>query len=436
MTVRVSLCGLSILAYVAMGVVPAAAQSVDFGDDSSIWAMDGECDDPRFMGDGMAGDPQEADILADASDCSAAFEAGTITLNPDMANADVPADRPGKPGTEPVEEPVADTGEVDFGADTSAWVNDGECDDPRFVGQGMAAQPQEADIMADASDCRALFEAGSITLAGGDAPMPEPGPETGGDVDFGADTSAWINDGECDDPRFVGQGMAAQPQEADIMADASDCRALFEAGSITLAGGDGPTPGPTGDVDFGADSGQWTNDGECDDPRFEGEGMADVLLDEDRFADATDCRTLYEAGSIRLIGAGGDTQPVDDGEIDFGADSGQWTNDGECDDPRFQGEGSADVLLDEDRFADATDCRTLYDAGMVEYIGDGSGDGLDSTGIDFGTDSGQWTNDGECDDPRFQGNGMAAVLVDADRLADATDCRTLFDAGQITYIGD
>jgi hypothetical protein len=226
--------------------------------------------------------------------------------------------------------------------------------------------------------------------------------------------------------------MAAQPQDSDLFADATDCRTLYEAGMITLADGTGMEQMPT-DVDFGADTGQWTFDGECDDPRFEGQGMASVLLDEDRFADATDCRTLYEAGSIRLVGEG--VQDVPGGEIDFGSDSGAWTNDGECDDPRFAGEGMAAVLVEADRFADATDCRQLFEAGMISYIGDGGG-ATNTATVDFGSDSGQWTFDGECDDPRFEGNGMAAVLVDADRFADATDCRTLYEAGQITYIGD
>jgi hypothetical protein len=191
----------------------------------------------------------------------------------------------------------------------------------------------------------------------------------GGDVDFGSDTSAWINDGECDDPRFVGEGMAAQPQDVDIMADATDCRTLYEAGMISLMDGDDIPIDNGGEIDFGADSGQWINDGECDDPRFQGEGSADVLLDEDRFADATDCRTLYEAGMVAFVGDGGDGG-VDPAGVDFGADSGQWTFDGECDDPRFQGNGMASVLVDADRFADATDCRTLYDAGQITYIGD------------------------------------------------------------------
>jgi len=56
----------------------------------------------------------------------------------------------------------------------------------------------------------------------------------------------------------------------------------------------------------------------------------------------------------------------------------------------------------------------------------------DSSGIDFGDDSSQWANDDECDDPRFEGPGVHSILLDEDLLADATDCRTLFEAGQIT----
>ena len=50
----------------------------------------------------------------------------------------------------------------------------------------------------------------------------------------------------------------------------------------------------------------------------------------------------------------------------------------------------------------------------------------------FGDDSSQWSQDGECDDPRFQGAGMASTLIDADRFSDATDCRDLYNLGRIT----
>ena len=54
-------------------------------------------------------------------------------------------------------------------------------------------------------------------------------------------------------------------------------------------------------TDFGTDSSEFANDGKCDDPRFEGEGMTDTeLLNADIRADATDCRTAFEAGTITL----------------------------------------------------------------------------------------------------------------------------------------
>ncbi len=52
--------------------------------------------------------------------------------------------------------------------------------------------------------------------------------------------------------------------------------------------------------------------------------------------------------------------------IDFGDDSSEWANDGECDDPRFQGEGVASILIDADLYRDATDCRDLYDRGLID----------------------------------------------------------------------
>ncbi len=53
-------------------------------------------------------------------------------------------------------------------------------------------------------------------------------------------------------------------------------------------------------IDFGDDSSEWANDGECDDPRFEGDGVASILLDSDLYRDATDCRSLYDRGLIDL----------------------------------------------------------------------------------------------------------------------------------------
>jgi hypothetical protein len=124
-------------------------------------------------------------------------------------------------------------------------------------------------------------------------------------VDFGNDSSTWSNDGECDDPRFAGDGMASVLLDEDRLADATDCRTLFEQGRISLAAGSGGGGSMAGGIDFGDDSSTWSNDGECDDPRFEGEGVAQTLLDSDLYADATDCRTLFEQGRITLVAGGG-----------------------------------------------------------------------------------------------------------------------------------
>ena len=115
-------------------------------------------------------------------------------------------------------------------------------------------------------------------------------------VDFGDDSSQWANDDECDDPRFEGDGVSWTLLESDTMHDASDCRTLFNAGRIRLVGS-AVTPA----VDFGDDTSSWANDDECDDPRFEGDGMSGYLIDSDRYHDATDCRNLFIAGSITLI---------------------------------------------------------------------------------------------------------------------------------------
>ena len=119
-----------------------------------------------------------------------------------------------------------------------------------------------------------------------------------------------------------------------------------------------PTSSLHAQPDFGDNTSQWANDGECDDPRFEGEGAADTLLDGDRGHDATDCRKLFNNGRIALRKATAATNDA----IDFGDDENEWARDGECDDPRFAGEGSAATLLEADAYHDATDCRTLFGA--------------------------------------------------------------------------
>lgn len=123
------------------------------------------------------------------------------------------------------------------------------------------------------------------------------------------------------------------------------------------------TPAPQS-IDFGDDTSEWAQDGECDDLRFEGKGMASSMSSQNRGRDAADCRRLFDAGRIRLFGV-----DLDSGRIDFGDDASEYAGDGECDDPRFEGEGTADVPRASDRGHDAADCRRLYDAGRIRLFG-------------------------------------------------------------------
>lgn len=341
-----------------------ASDGVDFGDDSSQWAKDGECDDPRFAGTGSATELLEADSGHDATDCRAAYEAGTIAAAPDTAadaaEAAATGATPGTPGTPEGALP-------DFGDDTSEWAKDGECDDPRFGGPGSATELLEADSGHDATDCRTAYEAGTVTL-GGNATAMATASNGAARIDFGDDSGHWAFDGECDDPDFAGPGMTAKPSSDSRLHDASDCRAAFEQGDIALGSA---TMTSTAAFDYGSDSSAYANDGECDDPRFEGPGTDKKLLGEDMSADASDCRSLEAQGqvSVRLIYTPGYAAgaPYDSSGLEFGDDSSDYANDGECDDPRLVGPGTASTLLESDREHDATDCRAAYEAGTVTF---------------------------------------------------------------------
>lgn len=188
-------------------------------------------------------------------------------------------------------------------------------------------------------------------------------------IDFGTDGGDYANDGECDDPRFTGPGMTNTPLlDEDIKNDATDCRTAYEAGNLQLKTASNqarPSAQTVNGIDFGTDGGDYTNDGECDDPRFEGPGMTNTpLLDEDIRNDATDCRTAYEAGNLQLKTA---SPQVSSNGINFGDDDSQFANDGECDDPRFTGPGMTDTaLLESDIRHDATDCKAAFDAGKLQ----------------------------------------------------------------------
>ena len=133
--------------------------------------------------------------------------------------------------------------------------------------------------------------------------------------------------------------------------------------------GDAETPALPFSIEFGDDTSDWARDGECDDPRFEGDGMASSVNFQNRRRDAADCRRLYDEGRVRLC------VDLHSGTIDFGDDASGWAQDGECDDPRFEGEGMDDLPLGGDRGHDATDCRRLYDEGRIRPVWRGSDSG-------------------------------------------------------------
>ena len=135
--------------------------------------------------------------------------------------------------------------------------------------------------------------------------------------------------------------------------------------SPTSAGADARLRTPRLAIDLGDDTGEFRQDGECDDPRFAGDGMGRPAGNSShRGRDATDCRRLYEAGRLRVFGV-----DPDSGNVDFGDDTSTWARDGDCDDPRFDGPGMDPFPLSGDRGHDTTDCRRLYNAGRVRLSG-------------------------------------------------------------------
>lgn len=241
-------------------------------------------------------------------------------------------------------------------------------------------------------------------------------------IDFGDDSHEFANNNQCSDTRFRGPGMG-NIAGSETASDATDCAALFEEGAIFLASETANLAILA--IDFGNDEGAFPNDDECDDPRFEGSGA--FSGGDDFFGDATDCRTTMYQGTVTLAE---EVEALFQDGIDFGDDLGIFANDGECDDTRFSGPGMADssTFDSENINHDASDCLDLYNEGLVALS-----EVQIIDGIDFGDDFGSWPNDGECDDPRFEGE-LATGL--GDEYADATDCSTLYSSGDVTYLGE
>jgi len=241
--------------------LPAAAQQVDFGDDASMWANDGQCDDLRFSGPGMT--PTillDSDVGHDATDCGTAFAAGMIELAqaggqpPDPVTAPTPVPsitppatassggftsgpgsktdrvRGGGNSTPPATAEIIIDG-IRFGDDSGPVSNDGECDDRRFAGPGMADRLSWENLGRDATDCSNLYLTVSVYLWDKQEAMLLTNCQA---IDFGDDSGDYPNDYECDDYRFEGRGVGMHLFEGAVGTDASDCSRLCGYGMLAL----------------------------------------------------------------------------------------------------------------------------------------------------------------------------------------------------------
>lgn len=126
---------------IVLGSSMANAQSVKFGNNSSQYSNDGECDDRRFFGDGMASDLDKDDIRKDAADCKELYRSKLIQV---WVQSDAKA--------------ATRISNINFGNNSSEWANDGECDDIRFEGPGAAATTSTSDVGKDKNDCRKMVK--------------------------------------------------------------------------------------------------------------------------------------------------------------------------------------------------------------------------------------------------------------------------------------
>lgn len=124
--------------------------------------------------------------------------------------------------------------------------------------------------------------------------------------------------------------------------------------------------------------------------------------------------------------------PASSAEIDFGDDAGEYAKDGECEDRRFIGLGMGSLVSAEAQKHDATDCKRLFDAGLLKLVDGGKGrSSTICSKINFGDNSSDYADDGECDDYRFDGTGADAALNLGDLARDRNDCKKLCESGAI-----
>jgi hypothetical protein len=230
---------------------------------------------------GVAGGAGRTNAERDAEDCRAAYDAGQATYEGALP--------PLFEGSE---------GGVDYGDNSGPYVDDAECDDRRFTGSGVAFRPSRENTRRDAHDCHAAVLAGTASFEGELPPLFEGAFEG---VDLGDNTGPYADDGECDDPRFRGPGMATPPFSPDLEGhDAADCQYHLARGFVRHVLADGLFEGEADGIDFGDNSGSAVNDGECDDGRFEGPGVSTVTDGANDRRDAFDCRVNFEDRTIVL----------------------------------------------------------------------------------------------------------------------------------------
>ena len=254
------------------------------------------------------------------------------------------------------------------------------------------------------------------------------------DINFGDDSGEFALDGICDDRRFEGVGMEVGLSWQHVATDATDCRSAIEEGTISLWNlQDGIARTDCTAVEFGTNASEYSNDGACDDPRFEGLGAAEHPNFEHVGKDATDCQKLCDFDMVFLrdmeIVTLPEPEPVD--EV-YGDNSGEYPRDGECDDRRFVGAAMADSLGWGSTGRDADDCRNAVEAGEIALWDQQlAAEQTVCSAIDFGSDSSEYSNDGTCDDNRFEGRGAASLITSGFEGRDATDCSRMCGYGLI-----
>lgn len=102
------------------------------------------------------------------------------------------------------------------------------------------------------------------------------------EIEWGDDTGDYANDQACDDARFHEDGDSWTYQREHVLHDATDCRSLYDEGSITLY------------LDFGNNSGEYADDNTCDDNRFTGPGRSILTTDSHVKRDSADCIVAYQ----------------------------------------------------------------------------------------------------------------------------------------------